>query len=222
MGILFVDTPKSQRVLGQSDLNLLMGIAPQIAISINNAFSYKKIQESEERFRSLSSNSPDIIYTIGNDGAFTYVNPAWERILGHTTEEVIGRYFIHFVKSEEVLLYKKIFKETRDLKKTVRDLSGTILHKNGSERYFSLERRSQPGCRRKNHRRGGTFQGYYRPQIGRGGPSVSGGPGKTDHLHLHALHQPDLGGDTIQLENSTALREIGPSSGRNRSYENFF
>ena len=102
LGILLVDNPKSGRKLNQSDLNLLLGIAPQIAISINNAISYKKIQESEERFRSLSSNSPDIIYTIGIDGAFTYVNPAWERILGHPTEEVIGRFFIQFIKPEEV------------------------------------------------------------------------------------------------------------------------
>ncbi len=138
LGILLVDNPKSGRKLNQSDLNLLLGIAPQIAISINNAISYKKIQESEERFRSLSSNSPDIIYTIGIDGAFTYVNPAWERILGHRTEEVIGRFFTDFAKPEEIPQYKKIFKEIRDQKKTIRDLTGTILHQNGSERYFSL------------------------------------------------------------------------------------
>jgi PAS domain S-box-containing protein len=138
LGILLVDNPKSGRKLNQSDLNLLLGIAPQIAISINNAISYNKIRESEERFRSLSSNSPDIIYTLGNDGAFTYVNPAWERILGHRPEEVIGQYFIHFVKPAEIPQYKEIFKETRKQGKTVRDLTGTILHQNGSERFFSL------------------------------------------------------------------------------------
>ena len=138
LGILLVDNPKLERKLNQSDLNLLLGIAPQIAISINNAISYRKIRESEERFRSLSSNSPDIIYTIGNDGAFTYVNPAWERILGHRPEDVIGQYFIHFVKPAEIAQYKAIFQETRDQRKTIRDLTGTILHQNGSERYFSL------------------------------------------------------------------------------------
>ncbi|MCU0578761.1 MAG: PAS domain S-box protein, partial [Desulfobacterota bacterium] len=138
MGILFVDTPKVNRKLGQSDRNLLMGIAPQIAISINNAISYQKIQESEERFRSLSVNSPDIIYTLGTDGAFTYVNPAWERILGHPAAGVIGRYFVDFVHPEDIPFYKTIFKRTRDGRDTVRDLTGTILHQNGSERYFSI------------------------------------------------------------------------------------
>lgn len=138
MGILLVDNPKSGRNLDQSDLNLLMGIAPQIAISINNALSYQKIQESEERFRSLSENSPDIIYTLGSDGAFTYVNPAWQRILGHSLAEVVGRYFVDFVKPEEFQHYRMIFKQTRKNRTTVQDLTGTLLHRNGSERYFSI------------------------------------------------------------------------------------
>ena len=138
MGILLVDGPKSGRKLSQSDLNLIMGIAPQIAISINNAVSYQKIQESEERFRSLSENAPDIIYTLGVDGVFIYVNPAWERILGHPPEAVNGRYFTDFLKPEDIPFYKTIFKRTRDDKGTIRDLTGTLLHLNGTERYFSI------------------------------------------------------------------------------------
>ena len=82
LGILLVDNPKLERKLNQSDLNLLLGIAPQIAISINNAISYKKIQESEERFRSLSSNSPDIIYTIGNRRGLHLCQPGLGKDLG--------------------------------------------------------------------------------------------------------------------------------------------
>ncbi len=53
LGILFVDNPKSKKPLTQSDMSLLMGIAPQIAISIHNAISYQKIQESREREQNL-------------------------------------------------------------------------------------------------------------------------------------------------------------------------
>ena len=70
LGILLVDNLTSKRPLAKSDLNLLMGIAPQIAININNAQSYKKTRESEERFRSLSQNSPDIIFTLNQEGLF--------------------------------------------------------------------------------------------------------------------------------------------------------
>jgi len=53
LGILFIDNVKSKRPLSQSDMSLLMGIAPQIAISIHNAMSYQELQESKEREQNL-------------------------------------------------------------------------------------------------------------------------------------------------------------------------
>ena len=138
LGILVVDNIRSKRLLSQSDMSLLMGIAPQIAISINNAMSYRKIAESEKRFRSLSESAPDIIYTIDTQGVFTYVNPAWERILGHRVEDVLGRYFIDFLRQEDIPIYSYLFKDSRDEDRTVRDVIGTLLHKDGSDRFFSI------------------------------------------------------------------------------------
>jgi len=53
LGVLFVDNPRSEKLLSQSDMSLLMGIAPQIAISIHNAISYQKLQESKEAEQNL-------------------------------------------------------------------------------------------------------------------------------------------------------------------------
>ena len=53
LGVLFVDNLTSKRPLNQSDKSLLMGIAPQIAISIHNAISYQRLQESKEREHNL-------------------------------------------------------------------------------------------------------------------------------------------------------------------------
>jgi len=53
LGVLFVDNLTSKRALNQSDKSLLMGIAPQIAISIHNAISYQRLQESKEREHNL-------------------------------------------------------------------------------------------------------------------------------------------------------------------------
>jgi PAS domain S-box-containing protein/putative nucleotidyltransferase with HDIG domain len=138
LGILVVDNIRSKRLLSQSDMSLLMGIAPQIAISINNAISYRKIAESEKRFRSLSESAPDIIYTIDRQGVFTYVNPAWERILGHCVEDVLGRYFTDFLRPEDIPVYSYLFKGSPGEDHTVRDIIGTLLHKDGSDRFFSI------------------------------------------------------------------------------------
>jgi len=137
-GVLAVDNVQTKKPFSQSDLSLLMGIAPQIGISINNARSYRLIQEREEQFRALSENAPDIIYTLGIDGTFTYVNPSWENILGHKAEDVIGKSFIDFAREEDIKTYDNFIKRVLNNKETFRDYIGTLLNKDGSERIFNI------------------------------------------------------------------------------------
>jgi PAS domain S-box-containing protein len=138
LGVLMVDNVKSKRRLTQSDVSLLMGIATQIAISMNNAKSYQRVLESEERFRSLSDNAPDIIYTLDSNGSFTYINPAWEKILGHRPYEVLGRRFVDFMRKEDAREYSHLFDKVKDGKLVLKDRVGTILHKDGSEKIFDI------------------------------------------------------------------------------------
>ncbi|WP_272698943.1 PAS domain-containing hybrid sensor histidine kinase/response regulator [Desulfovibrio sp. Fe33] len=46
--------------------------------------------ESLERYRFLAENAADIIWTMDNEGRYTYVSPSVERIRGYTPEEMIG------------------------------------------------------------------------------------------------------------------------------------
>jgi PAS domain S-box-containing protein/putative nucleotidyltransferase with HDIG domain len=138
MGVMMVDNVQSKEPLGQTEMSLLMGIAPQIGISINNAIAYQKIKESEARFRALSENAPDIIYTLGINGEFTYANPAIENILGYRPEEITGKYFVDIAKKEDVAKYIKSYKKVRDQKQTVKEEIGILLHKDGTERDFSI------------------------------------------------------------------------------------
>ena len=138
MGVMMVDNVQSKEPLDQTEMSLLMGIAPQIGISINNAITYQKIKESEARFRALSENAPDIIYTLGINGEFTYANPAIENILGYRPEEITGKYFADIARKEDVAKYIKSYKQVRDQKQTIKEEIGILLHKDGTERYFSI------------------------------------------------------------------------------------
>jgi PAS domain S-box-containing protein len=137
-GILAVDNHHSKRALNQSDINLFLGIAPQLGISINNARFYGLIRDREQQFRALTENAPDIIYTINANGRFAFVNPAWERILGHRKEEVEGKRFIDFTKKEDIKRFIYVFKQIRDQKERIVDFYGSILHKDGTERLFHM------------------------------------------------------------------------------------
>jgi len=138
LGVLVVDKVTAKQKVTNSEMSLLMGIAPQIAISINNALSYQKTQESEQRFRSLSENAPDIIYTLDVNGSFTYVNPAWEKILGYPIEDVIGRNFTDFMAAQYVAGFMHRFNKLRSEKAVIRNLPLMIPHRDGSGRHFIM------------------------------------------------------------------------------------
>ena len=95
------------------------------------------LRESEERFRSLSRNAPDIIYSLGLDGSFAYLNPAFEKLLGYKRKEALGKYFADFGLKEDAKKYVMLFKLIQDEKKTVKNETITLIHKDGSPLLFN-------------------------------------------------------------------------------------
>jgi len=138
LGILVVDNIRSKRLVSQSDMNLLMGIAPQIAISINNARTYEKLQEREKRFRVLAESAPEIIFTLDTEWMLTYVNPMWEKILGHKQDEVVGKYLTEFVQEQDSNNLIQLFRKIKDHKETQMDILLTIMSRSGAEHNFSF------------------------------------------------------------------------------------
>ncbi|MBW2107706.1 MAG: response regulator [Deltaproteobacteria bacterium] len=104
-----------------------------------------KLQLSEKRYEYLVNNSPDIIYTLGPDGTFTYVNPACEKLLGYQAQEVIGKTFSDFVPKDRVSECNEVFTRMKNSLETIRDISCTLVHRDGSPRLFSLNGAPQFG-----------------------------------------------------------------------------
>jgi PAS domain S-box-containing protein len=59
------------------------------------------LKRSEERFRSLIENSPDIVSILGLDGAIRYQSPSITRILGYQPEELIGKKALEFIHPDD-------------------------------------------------------------------------------------------------------------------------
>jgi len=91
MGILAVDNSKNSRRLRQSDMNLLMGVASQLAISIANAMSFEKLQQSEKNYRELVENANSIILRINTSGKLTFFNEFAQRVFGYSEKEILGK-----------------------------------------------------------------------------------------------------------------------------------
>lgn len=100
-GVLAVDTATGQRQLTQSDMNLLMGVVSQTAVSIFGALAQKKLQESEERYRSLYDNAPTAYFSINADDAtILNCNLAASRLLGYDRGRLLGSCWLDFFSLE--------------------------------------------------------------------------------------------------------------------------
>ncbi|PIE66746.1 MAG: hypothetical protein CSA23_07570 [Deltaproteobacteria bacterium] len=89
LGILFFDDRGIGRELTASDNNMLMGIASQVATGIINARSYKRLQESEQRYRLLADNVADVIWVMDiSTMAMRYISPSVKKIMGYSPEEI--------------------------------------------------------------------------------------------------------------------------------------
>lgn len=70
------------------DVALYKNIATQVTMAIKNAQLYRKIQESEEKYRMLVETAQDMVISLDLEGVFTYVSPSAKHITGYEPEEI--------------------------------------------------------------------------------------------------------------------------------------
>ena len=112
LGILTVDNIESKRSFTESDMNLLKGIASQAAINIVEAMSFKKIQESEEKYRTILESIEEGYFEVDLAGRLTFFNDSICRILGYSRKELMGMDNRDYTDAETATRMYKAFNET--------------------------------------------------------------------------------------------------------------
>lgn len=135
LGIIAVDNGKSKRTLTQSDMNLLNGIAAQVANGLVNARSYKRLQLSEEKYRSILESIEDGYFEVDCAGNFTFFNESACRMLGYTRGELAGVNYRSLVDPPTADRVYQAFHRVFESGLPLRTPDWRIIRKDGADRF---------------------------------------------------------------------------------------
>ena len=72
-----------------------------------------RLAHSERLHRFLVESSPDIVYTLDENGCFVFVNPRVETLLGYARSELLGCHYTNIVHEDDVTLARFALAERR-------------------------------------------------------------------------------------------------------------
>ncbi len=96
----------------------------ELLTTVDNALKQRQLENenhsiawqlecSEKLYRYLVDSSPDIIYTLNEDGRFTFINDRVQTLLGFAPAELIGRHYSELVHEEDLERARYVFNERR-------------------------------------------------------------------------------------------------------------
>ena len=127
----------------------------------------EKLILSEEKYRYLVENSPDIIYTLDADGNFTFLSEALEHLLGFTVDDLIGKHYTTIVCEEDRKKAQVFFdeKKSRDPATSGIELrltaAGDKQHHDNIRRYLTVEIKSMGIYEESRNNEAGRHVGTY-------------------------------------------------------------
>jgi diguanylate cyclase (GGDEF)-like protein/PAS domain S-box-containing protein len=73
----------------------------------------ERLEQSEQLYRYLVDESPDLIYTLDVRGRFTFVNRRFETLLGYSAADLIGQHYSMLLIPQESAVADHVFQERR-------------------------------------------------------------------------------------------------------------
>ncbi len=93
--------------------------------TVKNALSQKKIiadkkamsarlDASEKQYEYLVNNSPDLIFTLDQQGCFTFVNYQFNKVLDLSEHDLLGSSFESIIHEEDLVIAKTLFQDEKN------------------------------------------------------------------------------------------------------------
>ena len=130
LGILAVESIQQRRPYRTRDLNFLLGITSQIAMSITNVRTLKKLAENELQYHTLFDTAISSLYVFGENGNLIDINASTAAMHGYTLPEMQTLQRSDLIHGDSLEDFNTFF-DTVASGRTITG-AGKCLHKNGS------------------------------------------------------------------------------------------
>ena len=129
---------RAARERDAEQLATLSAIGSQIGQFIKRRSAEAALRANEERWRKLFETSHTGMALVGLDGVFTAANPALQRMLGHTEQEIVGRNVLELNPEEERAATADALARYRSGSLDERQVEKKYLKKDGSPVWLNI------------------------------------------------------------------------------------
>ena len=121
-----------------SENNEIIGIALYARDITELKRSQEKLIRSEKRYKEVVNNVNEIIFQTDNEGNWTFLNQSWERVMGFTVEESLGKLLFDFLHPDDVQRNWDLFEPLIKRKKNYCSHVVRYICKNGDVREIQV------------------------------------------------------------------------------------
>jgi two-component system sensor kinase FixL len=142
-GVLDVHTTR-RRTFSADDSHFLQAVANVVAAAIEQRQAEAALRRSEEQFRSLIENSPDLITLLDRDGTIRYASRSHQAILGYRVAELVGRKVADFIHLDDLARLLEAGVPSAHDMRAPQSIEMRIRHADGSWRTLEAHSRMWP------------------------------------------------------------------------------
>jgi len=135
VGVLNVESVGGVK-LKQNDLRVMVAVCEHVGLAVGRARLYSRVRYSEGRYRALTQNSSDLVTLMEATGIVRYQSPAIERMLGYSSEELLGKNAFDYVHPDDLQRVVMAFAEIVKNPGRVPSAEYRFRHKDGSWRWL--------------------------------------------------------------------------------------
>ena len=134
---------KEPKKLSSIELRIVKHAKSEIESLLQLHFENQRLsvafKESKNQFQLLIDNSKEIFFRLDLDGNFTYISQNWTPLLGHYTEEILGKNFGPYIHPDDVDSCFEFLKGITGKNDDKREHIYRVLHKDGHYVWHSFK-----------------------------------------------------------------------------------